>query len=252
MSRDVPAYSVVIVSVALLVVGTGYYLAGTPLVAPSYPDKPADLTTQTVEQYATEYERAETYRALSELGTRVSLTCNATVDRRTENGFYVIAACAATTRTLSGVGSGGPVPHPYFINTTTTIRIDAEHRPSLTQETIYKPANETEHVRPRGLKVVNFDSTGHRVGVTITYENTTVPETAFATSYRIAGHSGVEQDAVTIREGVYTVNATLADGTSDTARWRVLESNWWAGDITIYITPDGDLAISNSPRPAAT
>lgn len=208
----------------------------------AFPEKPTKLTDESVVEYARQYERAVTYRAVKEPNNRVSLTCNATVEAQTENGFYVRAGCAVTTHSNGGVGSGGPgIGRAYFINNATTVPIPIAKRFDRARDAIYRSQKDTENVAGApDLRILNFDTERHEVTVTLTYLGTTPPESAFESRYEVPAESGLEQGGVTLRKGTYRLRVRLENGTTATYRWNVTEDTMV---ISVYIMRNGEIAI---------
>lgn len=215
----------------------------TSVNVPESPEKPANLTTESVAEYAWRYERAATYEAVKNPDSRVvSLICNATVEHRTKNGFYARAGCANTIRSNDGVGTGGPgIGRAYFINDTTTIRPEVEREFDRSRTAAYKGPNESENVMGApNLRILNFDTEPHNVAVSLTYLGTTPPESAFENEYEVSAEGGVEQDTVTLRKGTYRLRVRLGNGTTATSRWNVTEDTKL---VAVHIMRSGEIAI---------
>lgn len=221
---------------------------------PPFPEKPANLSQGAAIEYATAYERATKYREVHAPGAEVALTCDATLDEATANGYYVVAACGGSVTFSDGShGDIAPADHAYFVNESETIRIDATYLRNFTHEDVYTSTNESENLRrPAGLshwgfEVLNFDDADHTVTVEVTYLNETASPRIFSQSYSVGAHDGVVQPGVTARKGTYVVSVRLETGETATYRWRLSESR--ADRVAIVITTEGAVEARPSPKP---
>ena len=210
--------------------------------APSYPETPSELTNESVAEYARQYERTATYREVKKLDNRVNLTCNATVEDRTDEGFYARAGCAVTTRSNGGVGSGGPgIGRAYFVNDSETVRVAPERVSDRSYAALYNGSKRSENlVSGPGLRVVNFDTERHVAKIGLTYLDGSSPESAFEEEYKVSAESGVEQSTVTLRKGTYRLRVELDDGTAASYRWSVTRETDLA---TAHVTRSGEIAL---------
>jgi hypothetical protein len=233
----------------VLVVFLAGCLGGVPPVgssdAPAYPDRPAPLSRDNALAYTTGYERAAEYRDQKEIGNRVELGCNSTLINETAAGFYIAAGCGTTVYGASGgVGNGGPGHgRLYFVNDTTTIRMTPRDAPERSSET-----TEKRGTAETTLYYSNFDGNDHALTTTLTYLGSTPPERVLRSTDSIDAQQGVEREDVPLRTGTYRITVRLDDGSTVTRRWAVSErSAWDSNALSVYVTPDGDLAVVDRP-----
>lgn len=241
----------VILGVALVLVVGGAFTILQASEPPAFPERPSPLTSNAAVDYAQEYERAVEHRNLDDgFGTDVKLTCGATLDQETADGFYVVAGCGGSVHHLGGsVGSVSPRSLTYFIARNTTIRIDPVQAPFPDENRTYRTnenSTDTEAIR---VEVLNFDDRRHVVTWNITYLGTNSSDPVATETYDLGAHEGVEQDKRRLSQGSYRLAVTLEDGTSATYHWNVSgsdEAN--ANSVTVYVTPNGTLKVGQQPR----
>jgi len=143
--------------------------------------------------------------------------------------------------------------HLYFVNDTTTIRIEPTILRNILLKNAYKADNDSENLysraayQPVGFEVLNFAAANHTPTVHITYLNDTSQPRIFAQTYRIGGHSGAIQRHVTARKGTYNISVRLATGETARFQWQLSEVQHRRA--TIIITPDGEVQIQYIPEP---
>lgn len=219
-----------------------------PSPTPTVPERPAGLTNDSVATYVQTHERAIQFQEADDADRSVEVQCDAVVGPVTETGSFATASCTVQARS-NGVGHGVTGPIVYFVNDTETIRIDPSS--GLAGETEvrnpYTGPNETAsfEVAPPEYAVVNADGESHDLNVTLTYLDTSTPETALADTHHVKAHAGIRHTNVVRRPGTYRVNATLEDGRTAILDWQVGEEEGQA--LTIYIAPGGELLVRLRP-----
>jgi hypothetical protein len=218
-----------------------------------HPEKPADLTRDSVLEFVKRTEYVRTYNRHREGMTEISVDCESNVTKRTENGFYVVAACSGWASSDTVEADFGTTGVPYFVNGSETIRthrVGGRHRPT---DEIYAADDPAENVNPpnqsaAGFRVYNFADRNRTVSVTVTYLNETEIERVLSADYELEPAAGILQDDVTVRRGAYRIEARLENGETVTHRWPIDGSRGYSWDETaILVTPTGEVMVVELP-----
>lgn len=188
--------------------------------------------------------------------TEVSVSCEAVLDERTDLGVYAFAGCRGTARYADDVVADDASVAAYFVDTGTTRRIgpDALERRTRPVEAVYAAADPAENVNPpggstAGFRVYNVGGTDRHLSVTVTYLDAAASERALSEEYTVPPAEGTWQDDVTVRTGNYRIEARLDGSTTATHPWRVTGSppGYTWGTTAVYLTPDGDVTVRETP-----
>lgn len=218
----------------VLVLGFVYL---TPAVPPrEHPEKPDDLTTNNVNEYVSAYERAEIYRARDPSKNEdFHVDCTSAVDRVTEDGYYVVTSCNGGFSGPGGrSGHFGTGHRFYVVNDTATVRVRPEYD-RLADSSV------------QGLGTfyaVNFDTHEHPLRVRIV--NMTTGEEVFRQNYTLQNRSGIYSDRAPA--GEYILVVTSEQGETVRYEWSVTSK--YAVQLSIQITPTGELVIRQVPESA--
>ncbi len=215
----------------------GYRWISRPSADPKpLPDRPANLTPETVTSYVEEYEYTTLYNEnVQHADTDFSMGCDSMLDRTVDESYLVIIRCAGSME------SGGLLSHTHFeIGTPiATYIVDAESTTRF--RWIGHRFNRSFSDREPVLRCANFMDADQRVSIVITPQNGT-PDPVFRDS--LTTYSGWEEtvDNVVDDYGTYDVTARLHDETTATYEWEYTEDT--AEDsigVGVYIMPDGTI-----------
>lgn len=217
------------------------------------PEKPDDLTNESVAEFVRRTEYVRTYNRHREGMTEISVDCGANVTKRTENGFYAVAACGGWASNEEVVADFGSTAILYFVDETETIRVgrpESRHRP--VNET-YAADDPAENVNPpnqsaAGFRVYNFADRSRNVSVSVTYLNQSNSERVLSAEYGLEPASAIVQDDVTVRRGTYRIEVRLETGEMVTFHWTVDGSRGYSwAETAIFVTPTGELLVVELP-----
>lgn len=217
------------------------------------PEKPGNLTNESVAEFVKRTEYVRTYNRHREGMTEIGVDCEANVTERTDRGFYAVTACGGWASNEGVVADFGSAPILYFVNETETVRVGRPESRHRTVNETYASDDPAENVNPpnqsaAGLRVYNLADRTHDLSVTVTYLNESNPERALSTVYELEPASGVEQADVTVRRGTYRIEASLENGETVTFRWTVDGSRGYSwAETAIFVTPTGELLVVELP-----
>lgn len=222
----------------------------------SYPDRPADLSPETVREYVHDVEHARTYNVLYEPDmTDSSLDCRTVYERESDGGHYALASCTGYANYPNVHADWGQTPALYFVSDDLTVRVgdyDSQHFHCTDVFASEDPSENFAEVCGGGdaaYRVYNVHPEPHTVRVRVEFLASDA-ETVLERQYTLAPATGVEQGSVTYRKGVYRVTASLDDGPEATYRWE-LETAQTREDspVTVLVTPAAELTIRRVPFP---
>ncbi|MDY6764592.1 MAG: hypothetical protein SV377_02720 [Halobacteria archaeon] len=221
------------------------------------PQKPDPLTRENVVSFVRKYERAWKYNRILEKHediTNITLGCEATLEGKTKEGFYVAAGCGGSVIANDIISDMMAVPSRYFVNQKKTIRVG---RPgssnSRKADELYKsddPSRNAEHTRD--LEIVNFSDENRTLKVDITYTGSSDPEGVFSDVFELGPRSYKAVHVLASKKGRYRVNAELGKGTKSRYEWEIPEnscdnSEFKTCDLGVYVTPTGGLRVGEVP-----
>ncbi len=219
-------------------VGGYFWLFRSPVDPKPVPDRPANLTPETVTSYAAEHEAAVMHNDhLDDNVVELSVGCRSTLDRIVDDAYIVRLSCGGRRDTREGIGRGrahqdlGPVPLLYIVDdeSTTRFRWIGYRRRSDDRNPV--------------LRCANFTDADQQVSIAVTPHNGT-PDPVFRQSITVHGEHDETIENVVDDYGMYDVIARLDDDTTKTYEWEYTEDT--AEDsigVGIYIMPDGTIDI---------
>lgn len=150
-----------VILLALLMLGivAGLYVIGEER-PPEYPDRPEELTNQSVEKYVSQSEEAVVYRERSSDATNgLSVSCSSEIDRVTHNNYYVIVRCHGSVNGPNGeTATFGNRATFYRVRDNSTKRAPTNKRISV---------NSSSQSRGQ-FYIVNLDSQSQSIDVNLT------------------------------------------------------------------------------------
>ncbi|MFC4553389.1 MULTISPECIES: hypothetical protein [Halorussus] len=244
----------VCIGIVVLLVGGGsaaYALFLTPSAETTYPTKPSTLTNESVAKYVTEYEEAYLMDEIDEPGAETSVFCDATMDVRTERGFYGLVTCEASVDRGNSVLDLPHMVTAYFVNDTATERIgrfgSSGYRRLGRDIVPDSPADGNASTRngSASLRAYNFASETANVTIRIaSIDSSAVPSTT--TNYSVPPAGGVVETDDAVRRGTYRVEVEPERGETKTRNWTVGEPP--SQELLVYVTPNGSVAVATVGR----
>ena len=243
------------IGIVILLVGGGS-AACSLFLAPSsettYPTEPSTLSNESVAKYVTEYEEAHLAGELDEPGAETSVFCNATMDIRTEQGFYGLVTCEASVDRGNSVLDLPRAVTAYFVNDTATERIgrfdNASYRRfgrDIISDSLVSGNDDSTRDGSASLRAYNFASETANVTVRIAGINSSAASST-TTSYSIPSAGGVVEIDDAVRRGAYRVEVESESGETKTRNWTVGEPP--TQELLVYVTPNGSVTVSTVGR----
>lgn len=241
---------------------TGTY-ASMPGGPADYPERPDELTPETVTEYARQFEHARTENSLHEPNIEEhNVESRAIYDTSSAGGHYAIATANGYANYSDGVHADwGQRPGFYFLTPELTVRIEdlADQYFHCTEVFAAEdPAENFAEVCEGGdasYRVYNFRPESRDLTVTVEFlgpdgKQTTNPTPILEREYGLRGAFGLTQGSVTYRRGVYRLTATLGDGTETTYRWELFaEPTYEDPPVSMIIDARGGLQVRRPPFP---
>jgi hypothetical protein len=241
---------------------TGTY-ANKPDGPTDYPERPDQLTRETVVEYAKQFEYARTKNVLHEPNIEESsVESKAIYDTASAGGHYAIATASGYANYSDGVHADwGQLPAFYFLAPELTVRIEdlADQYFHCTDvfaaEDPEKNFAEVCEGGDASYRVYNFRPEFRDLTVTVEFlgedgDQTADPTPVLEREYGLRGTFGLKQGSVTYRRGVYRLTATLDDGTETAYRWELFsEPTYEDPPVSVIIDARGDLRVRRPPFP---
>ncbi len=231
-------YVLLAIGSAAGVAGVGGYrrLSRSPVDPKPVPDRPANLTPETVTSYAEEREAAIMHNdSLDDHVLELSTGCRSTLERTVDEAYVIQLSCRGEVKSRSGFfgrmhGELVPVRPTYIVDEESTTRFRwIRVRPSYDRAPV--------------VQCANFQSTDQTVSIAVTPHNGT-PDPVFRESITVHGEHDETIENVVDDYGTYDVIARLDDDTTETYEWEYTEDT--AEDsigVGVYIMPDGTIDI---------
>lgn len=145
---------------------------------------PEQLTTDSVVDFVEKYEEVEFHNhilSVEQNPESISLTCNATLDRATESGFYVLTQCGGSATLQDGTAE-----YPSMAYGITVYRI--------TENSVQR-VNTSMEEGATGYYVlsVNFDDIGHEVSIDMTSSSKSSDNTVYDGSLSLGTEEAIGQ-----------------------------------------------------------
>lgn len=228
-----------------------------------YPDRPDELTRETVTAYAREFEYVRTENALYEPNIEEhNVESQAIYDTASVGGHYAIATASGYANYSDGVHADwGQRPAFYFLAPGLTVRIEdlADQYGHCTDVFAAEdPEKNFAKVCEGGdaaYRVYNFRPDVRDLTVTVEFlgadgKQTANPTPVLEREYGLRGTFGLKQGSVTYRRGVYRLTATLGDGTETTYRWELFsEPTYEDPPVSVIIDARSGLQVRRPPFP---
>lgn len=214
--------------------------AGTPTgdAAPTQPDHPASVGSESVAAYA---NGSETYRlheaALDDGATQVDVTCSATTVGFDDGGGYALVACDGT------VYRGDSADH---VERVTAYRVTTDGETRIERVSTRDDGSDDE----RRLRVYNFGDERRSLAVTVAPAGGGTANDSAVYEYRLDGASGAATTGLQLNESVERYDVTVAaDGSSRlSTRWTTTGDADGDGPVgVVVVTPDGELVWGTAP-----
>ena len=241
---------------------TGTY-ASKPGGPADYPDRPDELTPETVTAYAKQFEYARVKNMLHEPDVEESnAESEAIYDTAAAGGHYAIATASGYANYSDGVHADwGQSPAFYFLAPDLTVRIEDLADQYFHGTDVFAAADPEENFAEvceggdASYRVYNFRPDSRDLTVTVEFlgaegEQTANPTPVLEREYGLRGAFGLKQGSVTYRRGVYRLTARLGDGTETTYRWDLFaEPTYEDPPVSVVIDARGDLQVRRPPFP---
>ena len=241
---------------------TGTY-ASKPDGPSDYPDRPDELTRETVVEYAKAFEYARAKNSLHEPNIEESnVESDAVYDTASGGGHYVIAAADGYANYSDGVHADlGRSPTFYFLAPGLTVRIGDGASQYFDCTDVFAaedPEKNFAEVCEGGdaaYRVYNFCPETRDLTVTVEFlgedgEQTANPTPVLEREYGLRGAFALQQGSVTYRRGVYRLTARLGNGTETASRWELFsEPTYEDPPVSVIIDTRGDLQVRRPPFP---
>lgn len=221
----------------------------------AYPDRPADLTTETVREYVHDVEHARTHNVLYEPDMAdSSVQCQTVYDAAAHGGHYALATCTGYANYPEAHADWGQTPALYFVAPDLTVRVADYDDRYFHCTDVFAAEDPSENFAAvceggdAAYRVYNMHTEPHDVSVTVEFRGEDADETVLEREHALAPTAGVEQGSVTYRRGVYLVTATLDTGVEATYRWDLQSPSLTeTPHVTVLVTPAGGLDVRRVP-----
>lgn len=233
--------------------GTPTETSSSPTLTPMpSPESPQMLNQTTAVEYVRQSEHQLRYNDhLDENTAELTLNCSARPISAVDNGYYVVAGCFGTERTVppsnashgGAVSDIGPTPVTYFVNETTIERIDYETQ-KADQPTQTPPDDRISNARH--LYISNFNQSAVKYNVTIVDVTNETPAQHSQYARTLDSHKGRKIVRVVEQTGTYRITVQI-EQEEETYTWHVGSESKVNG-ISISISPDGAVKIESQPR----
>jgi hypothetical protein len=208
------------------------------------PERPAELTAESVAAYVAAREEVRTHNHHAERGAvEVTVDAVATFDHAAESEHYATAQYAGTVSHEDGDGtrSVGELysdPVPYMVTPDRTLRFDVTRRDVGAGE--QRDDGEETTDPPLGVRLLNVTDESREIAVTVARRESG-DETLVEDAVIVGPESAVELRAITVVRGGYRVTARMADnGVTSEGRIEVgLPSADRGPNVDVVIDDDG-------------
>ncbi|EMA66858.1 hypothetical protein C461_10116 [Halorubrum aidingense JCM 13560] len=208
------------------------------------PERPSDLTAESVAAYAAAREEVRTHNRHAESGAvEVAVDAVATFDHAAEPDHYATAQYAGTVYYEDGdgtrsVGELHSDPVPYLVTPDRTLRFGVTRRAVETDERRRDGEETTDP--PLGVRLLNVTEESREVTVTVARRESGA-ETLVEDAITVEPESAVEIRAITAVRGGYRVTARMVDnGVTSEGRIEVgLPSADRGPNVDVVIDDDG-------------
>lgn len=232
---------------------------GSGVAARDLPDRPDELTPETVAEYVAEYEEVRAHNAHVESGAvDVSVTAVATFDHAAVDDHYATAQHAGTVSHEDGsggrsVGELAGDPTPYLVTPARTLRmdvtrrrVDAEDREYPDEATTTPPlgvrvCNVTDEPRELAMSVVRREVAPDDEGDLSAESGGGETDAVVETPVVVEPTSALELRGITAVRGGYRVRASMAEnGVTSEGRIEVgLPSADRGPNVDVVVDGDG-------------
>lgn len=216
----------------------------TPVSVRDPPERPTDLTAESVAAYVAASEEVRTHNRHAESGAvEVTVDAVATFDHATESDHYATAQYAGTVYHEDGDGtrSVGELysdPVPYMVTPDRTLRFDVTRRAVGAGKRGPDGSETTDP--PLGVRILNVTGESREISVTVARRGS-VSETLVEDAVTVGSASALELRAIAATRGSYRVTARMTDnGVTSEGRIEVdLPSVDRGPNVDVVIDDDG-------------
>jgi hypothetical protein len=236
---------------------TGTY-ADAPSGPESYPDRPDELTRESVVEYVRTYEHARVTNLLHEPDVAdLHVECTGVHDTAAHGGHYALAHCTGYANYEDGLHADwGQRPALFFVAPTLTVRIEDLEDHYFHCSEVFAADDSSENFAAvceggdAAYEAYNVHPEPQTLSVTVAFLGDGGSETVLERTYEMGPAGGLRQGSVTYRKGTYRVTAALADGPEATTGWTLRsEQTYEDQPLTVLVTPHGGLRFHRPPFP---
>lgn len=199
------------------------------------PEKPAEITPESISEYVAAFERAYVYNRLhcSDPGS-ISVSADGATTWETDHGVYAFASASGYSECETDRGTvvadHGPEPHAYAVGEEFVVRIDGGRSVSRGRDEAY--GSEGFDDDAAGLAVTNFDDRTHDLSVRVTQDG----DVAYADDLTVGSRSTLRLTSVSAVAADHELTVETAAGAAGTGTWRVDTGELYAPMVRVLAT----------------